>query len=169
MVWARMCFDGQRVIGAAFDGGIVSDHHALNAFNPTNARNDTGCGDRFIVNAPGASWPISERVNWYPASGGCVHGAVVYPGRMAFPCLGTTASPILHFWCSVPTSPACVAGASETGLSALQVGGQDGWALTRLRKQFPSNQHATDFRGACADFIELGIPQQTAGGEFINT
>src|SRR5690606_19523511 len=34
---------------------------------------------------------------------------------------------------------------------------------TGLLKEFPSDQHAPDFRCACADFIKLGVTQQASG------
>src|SRR5690606_18087691 len=41
-------------------------------------------------------------------------------------------------------------------------------ALFGLVEQLAADQHAADFAGAGADFVELGVAQQAAGGEIID-
>ena len=44
----KVLLDGQRVIGAAFDGRIIGDNHAVDVVNLADARNDAR-GRHFIV------------------------------------------------------------------------------------------------------------------------
>ena len=46
---AQVLFDGQRVIGAAFDRGIVGHDHAFDAFHPADAGNHPGSRDVFAI------------------------------------------------------------------------------------------------------------------------
>src|SRR5690606_177430 len=47
---ANVLFDGQRVIGAALDGGIVGQHQAFDAANPSDAGDDAGRRHPILVN-----------------------------------------------------------------------------------------------------------------------
>src|ERR1700749_2365295 len=42
------------------------------------------------------------------------------------------------------------------------------YELSRLLEQFPADQHTANFGRAGADFIELGVAQQAAGGVIVD-
>ncbi|ADP95765.1 hypothetical protein HP15_1 [Marinobacter adhaerens HP15] len=50
---AQVFFDGQRVVAAAFYGGVVGDDHAFGAGDAAHAGDDACSGDFFIVNVVG--------------------------------------------------------------------------------------------------------------------
>ncbi len=50
---AQVFLHRQRVVGAAFDGGVVGDDHALDAVYPADAADDAGRGHIVLVDLPG--------------------------------------------------------------------------------------------------------------------
>ena len=49
----QMLFDRHRVIGAAFDGGIIADHHAFPAVDTADAGDETRTVNSIVVHAVG--------------------------------------------------------------------------------------------------------------------
>ena len=50
---AHVLLHGQRIVGAAFDGGVVADDHAFAAFDPADAGDDAGGMDLVLIHAVG--------------------------------------------------------------------------------------------------------------------
>ena len=53
---AQVLLDGQRVVGAAFDRGVVADDHAINAADAANADDQAGAGRVALVHAERGQW-----------------------------------------------------------------------------------------------------------------
>ncbi|KWV85103.1 hypothetical protein PFLmoz3_05251 [Pseudomonas fluorescens] len=58
---AQVFFNGQRVIGAAFDRGIVGHNHAFDAFHPADAGNHPGSRDVFAIHLVGGQLAQLEK------------------------------------------------------------------------------------------------------------
>jgi hypothetical protein len=58
----QMFLHRQRVVSAAFDRGIVDDHHTVAAGDTPDARENTGGGYRIVIDPLGSQWrQLEER------------------------------------------------------------------------------------------------------------